>query len=353
MKKVHNTILVLLFLVLSSSLFSQVKFETGTFREIKDKAAKENKIVMVDFFTDWCKWCVELDNFVYTDAKVADFANNNFINWKIDAEKGEGPELNTKYNIPGYPSIVFMKSDGTEIDRIVGYFPAKKFYGIITDYQKGINTMDYLNAKLKENPNDIISNYKMGEKLVDLEKKDEAKPYFSKVIELDNANSSGLLGDAVLMNAFVDGNIEKLKEFPSLYPQSEKVKDSYLMLGEIYYTKLKDNDNAQKTFDAAFDRFGKDDFEVKYGYGQFILTRVAITVTSKDPSKKDLQNALALAENNIQFVKGTIHESSMYYYQASIYNTFGEKEKANDAINKALKIHDKKAFRDLKAKINS
>jgi tetratricopeptide (TPR) repeat protein len=155
------------------------------------------------------------------------------------------------------------------------------------------------------------------------------------------------------MNAFIDGNIEKLKEFSSLYPQSEKMKDSYLMLGEIYYTKLKDNDNAQKTFDAAFEKFGKEDFEVKYAYGQFILTRVAMTVTSKDSSKEELQNALALAENNIHYVKGTIHESSMYYYQASIYNTFGEKEKANESIDKALKIHDKKPFRELKKKINS
>ncbi|HEY5536828.1 MAG TPA: thioredoxin fold domain-containing protein [Ignavibacteria bacterium] len=353
MKNISKLIFVSLFLFLSSNLFSQVKFETGSFQEMKDKAAKENKIIMVDFFTDWCKWCVELDNFVYTDPQVAGFANNNFISWKIDAEKGEGVELAKTYNIPSYPSIIFMKSDGTEIDRIVGYFPAKKFYGIITDYQKGINTMDYLKTKLKENPNDITSNFKMGEKLVDLENKDEAKPYIAKVIELDNTNSSGYLDAAVLLKAYIDDDTEKLKEFPSLYPNSEKVKDSYLMLGEIYYTKLTDNEKAQKTFDEAFEKFGKEDFEVKYAYGQFILNQVATIVTSKDPSNDALKEALLLSENNIHYVIGTIHEASMYYYQASVYKTFGEKEKANDAIDKALKIHDRKSFRDLKTKINS
>jgi len=122
MKKHIYTFLVILIVVSFSTSNAQVKFEEGTFSQMLEKAKSENKILMVDFFTDWCKWCVELDLKVYSDAEVALFTNNNFINFKIDAEKGEGVGLKEKYQIPGYPTIVFLKNDGTEVDRIVGYF---------------------------------------------------------------------------------------------------------------------------------------------------------------------------------------------------------------------------------------
>ena len=46
-----------------------------------------NKMILVDFETDWCVWCDRLDSDTYTDPRVIDFAKNNLISKKIDAEK--------------------------------------------------------------------------------------------------------------------------------------------------------------------------------------------------------------------------------------------------------------------------
>jgi thiol-disulfide isomerase/thioredoxin len=352
MKKQIYSILILLIVVSFSTSNAQVKFEEGTFSQMLEKAKSENKILMVDFFTDWCKWCVELDLKVYSDAEVALFANNNFINFKIDAEKGEGVGLKEKYQIPGYPTIVFLKNDETEVDRIVGYFPVKKFLQIIKDYNAGINTMDFLNAKLKEDPNDIISNYKLGEKLIDLEKKDEAKLYFQKIIENDPENKSGYLDDAELYIAYIEGSKENIKQFSVKYPESDRIKDSYLFLAELYYSKDKDYDSAEKTYETAFGKYGNNDEEIGYAYGQYLLFRIYEITSAKETTNEKYTFCLTLCEKCLNYVKGSINEASVYYYQATIYNKLGNKEKANEAIDKAIKIHNKKAFRDLKEKIN-
>ena len=353
MKKLINSLIVVFLLFTFTGLKAQVSFQSGTFQQMLEKAKTENKILMVDFFTDWCKWCVELEMKVYSDPQVASYANTNFINYKIDAEKGEGIELAKKYKIPGYPTIVFLKSDGSEVDRIVGYFHSDKFLAIIKDYNSGKNTFDFLNAKLKEDPNDLISNFKYGEKLIDLEKKDEARPYFKRIIDNDPNNTSGYLDDAFLYIAYIDGDYETIKKFEEKFPQSDRIKDSYLFLAEIYYTKNKDYDNAENIYTKAFEKFGKDDRDVSEAYGQFLLDRIYSTSMTKTSNADDWKAGLALCEKCLPYVTGSINEASVYYIQASLYNNLGDKEKANDAINKAIKIHDKKAFRDLQTKINS
>jgi tetratricopeptide (TPR) repeat protein len=353
MKKKINLIIILSLIITFSALKAQVNFQEGTFQQMVEKAKSENKILMVDFFTDWCKWCVELDIKVYSDPQVAAFANKNFISYKIDAEKGEGPVLKDKYTVPGYPTILFLKDDGVEVDRIVGYFHADKFLRIIKDYNAGINTFDFLKAKLKENPNDITSNYKIGEKLVDLESKDEAKPYFQKITEVDPDNTSGYLDDATLYIAYINGDNESIKKFEDQFPKSDRIKDSYLFLAEVYSTKYKDYDNAEKTYAKAFEKYGKDDKDVGEAYGQYLLDRIYATAMIKDATSENLKTGLELCEKCLIYVKGSIHEASVYYCEATIYNNLGDKDKANEAIDKAIKIHNKKAFRDLKEKINA
>lgn len=110
--------------------------ETKETREVKkvvwltdfDKAAKEaaktKKPIMIDFYADWCGWCVKLDKEVYTNGKVIE-ASKKFVNVKIDTDKSES--IARKYGIRGLPTILFLSSDSKEVSRVVGYRPADEF----------------------------------------------------------------------------------------------------------------------------------------------------------------------------------------------------------------------------------
>jgi len=97
-----------------------IKFRSGTFSANMDKAKTENKPVFLDFYTTWCAPCKYLDQDVFSHRSVYEVYNDNFINLKINAEKGEGPKLKDKYFVSAYPTLIFLDSQGNEIERSVG-----------------------------------------------------------------------------------------------------------------------------------------------------------------------------------------------------------------------------------------
>ena len=86
------------------------------------------------------------------------------INLKIDAEKGEGIELAEKYNIRGFPTIVFTNNRGDEIDRIVGYKDPDQFFSELSRIKSGRNTLPTLLIDFQTNPNNFSTLFKLTKK---------------------------------------------------------------------------------------------------------------------------------------------------------------------------------------------
>jgi thiol-disulfide isomerase/thioredoxin len=83
-----------------------------TFASILAKAKTEKKLVFMDAYASWCGPCKLMEKNVFTDKNVADFYNKNFINVRIDMEKGEGKELAMKYGVRSYPTFLFLNAEG-------------------------------------------------------------------------------------------------------------------------------------------------------------------------------------------------------------------------------------------------
>jgi thioredoxin-related protein len=331
---------------------NEIEFSQGTYNDVLTKAKNENKILMIDFMTDWCKWCVELDKKVYTNSEVAAFANKHQVNWKIDAEKGEGPDLAKKFNVSGYPTIVFVNGNGEEIDRIVGYLPAKGFLAAITDFNAGKNTMGYFKAILEKDPSDPVANYKIGKKYFEYGDKESAKPYFDKVLTSDPANKSGFTDDASLMIAQMSEKPEQVEAFIVTFPDSDQMKLAYLALAEVAYQSMNDMAKAQSGYDKVFTLYGKNDEEVNQSYSQFLIAQLYLLSKNKTNPEADLKKGLVTAGECLEYVRGSVNEASVYYYISEIYNQLGEKQNANDAIDNAIKINPTKNFQKQKEKIN-
>jgi thiol-disulfide isomerase/thioredoxin len=120
-----NIIIILAAIFMNGNLFSQgIKFEHGTFDEAMAKAQKENKLVFIDCYTTWCAPCKRLSKNVFTQKKVGDFFNKNFINVKLDCEKGEGLALASKYGVSVYPTLLFIDADGYLENKLLGAMQA-------------------------------------------------------------------------------------------------------------------------------------------------------------------------------------------------------------------------------------
>lgn len=119
---VKRSAYALLFLLAATALHAEgVVFFDGTWEQVLAKAAKENKYIMVDAYTEWCGWCKVMDRETFPDPEVGAVVNENFIPVKIDFEKGIGIDLGMKFRVSGYPTTLFFNPQGQVVHYVVGY----------------------------------------------------------------------------------------------------------------------------------------------------------------------------------------------------------------------------------------
>jgi thioredoxin-related protein len=128
-------ILSAFFIILSVLSFAQegIKFETSDFKTILAKAKKENKLIFLDAYTTWCGPCKLMAKNIFTLKTVGDHYNANFVNAKIDMEKGEGIDIAKKYDVKVFPTYLFIDGNGELVHRTVGYVPEKEFIQFAKD----------------------------------------------------------------------------------------------------------------------------------------------------------------------------------------------------------------------------
>jgi thiol-disulfide isomerase/thioredoxin len=90
----------------------------GDYASALAAAKKDRKRVFVDFATTWCGPCKMMDQWVYTAADVVGAATG-VVCVKLDGDQER--ELVKKFGIAGYPTMLLLEADGTEVRRLVGY----------------------------------------------------------------------------------------------------------------------------------------------------------------------------------------------------------------------------------------
>ena len=113
--------------------------ENEPWKEIIALAQKENKLIFMDCYTNWCGPCKALSKNVFTQKKVGDFFNPQFINVKYDMEKGDGKVLQERYKsyIVGYPTLLLIDKNGKVLQQMAGYQDADKLIQGIRKAAKG------------------------------------------------------------------------------------------------------------------------------------------------------------------------------------------------------------------------
>lgn len=98
---------------------------------LKEAKASGRK-VLVDFSgSDWCGWCIKLEQEVFSKSEFKDFAKNNLVLVLIDfpRNKNQSSELKTannklaqQYGVSGFPTVLLLDADGKILLK-TGYRP--------------------------------------------------------------------------------------------------------------------------------------------------------------------------------------------------------------------------------------
>lgn len=137
-----------------------------SYKEGKAKALKEKKYLVVDFYTNWCKWCKVMEEKTYANQEVLKVIHKHFVLAKVDADKVENileynnknyslGEFLTALNVTGFPSTAFFDPKGNIITLVPGMIPANIFVSILhyirqECYQQQISFQEYQEKKMKQ-----------------------------------------------------------------------------------------------------------------------------------------------------------------------------------------------------------
>jgi thioredoxin-related protein len=100
-------------------------------------AGRTGRPVIVDVYTDWCGWCRRMDNEVYARPEVSEYLEKHFVTIRLNAESNEpttwqgttrtAKALAAKFDVSGYPTTIFLTSEGEHLANAPGYIKADRF----------------------------------------------------------------------------------------------------------------------------------------------------------------------------------------------------------------------------------
>ena len=200
-----------------------IAFEHGSFDEIKAKALKENKLIFIDAYTTWCGPCKQMAKNVFTNDEVADHYNKNFVNAKIDMEKGEGIEIAKKFQVQCYPNLLFVDGNGNLVHRIAGSMTAKDFIALAEDAKIPEKQFSYYSKNYESNKSNtaFLLKYIEAREATCLQSDEIVKDYFLQQKESDLTNKANW--DMILNQV----NNADSKEFNYLITNRKKYSDLY------------------------------------------------------------------------------------------------------------------------------
>jgi protein disulfide-isomerase len=100
------------------------------FEKAKEEAAERNVPILVDFSgSDWCGWCIRLDNEVFSQPEFKAYAKDNLVLFLADFPNGkpqsdeikaQNEKLSNQYGVSGFPTVLLLSADGSVINK-TGY----------------------------------------------------------------------------------------------------------------------------------------------------------------------------------------------------------------------------------------
>ncbi len=126
--KLYLPIFILSFCVITNVFSQGIQFQDITLVQAMEKGTKENKFIFIDCYTSWCGPCKVLSKNVFPNDTVGELFNKNFVSLKVDMESDRSSEINTKYVITSFPTLLFVEPvNGDIVYKVIGAEPGTQW----------------------------------------------------------------------------------------------------------------------------------------------------------------------------------------------------------------------------------
>ena len=178
-----KTVLIIIGLLFSSCVWSQsTVFCDMSLKNALTLAGKENKPILLFFYTKWCSSCKDLIREVGQNKELTETIKNNFIAIHFDAEIGEGREIFAQYSLrKSYPTSLVLAKTGHVIDYLCGW-GLKEYLAFLNDAKDRKNTLSQLLSQYKNDQTNAKLAIKIAQKYASQSNYEKAIWYMTKAL---------------------------------------------------------------------------------------------------------------------------------------------------------------------------
>lgn len=122
------------------------------YHKAQEEAKAGHKLLLLNFTgSDWCGWCIRLDQDVFSKSDFKDFASKNLVLLELDFPRPGGSraqaqtaelkkqnlDLARQYNVFGFPTLIVLDGNGQKLWQYEGYLPGTELIAQLEKLHKG------------------------------------------------------------------------------------------------------------------------------------------------------------------------------------------------------------------------
>ena len=122
------------------------------YHKAQDQAKASHKLLLLNFTgSDWCGWCIRLDQDVFSQSDFKDYASKNLVLIELDFPRPGGSraqaqtaelqkqnlELARQYNVHGFPTLIVLDGNGQKLWQYEGYLRGADLIAQLEKLHKG------------------------------------------------------------------------------------------------------------------------------------------------------------------------------------------------------------------------
>jgi len=220
-----------------------INWRRGDLRGARAQAQRAGRGLVVYMATTWCGPCKRLDRDTFPTKAVIKAFNNHWLSIKLDGDSPAGQRFRKHYRVNSYPTFLFFKPDGKEIDRAFGFHNTQQLVRVMANMRHDRNTVGDLRRRVAKGPPTPALLHKLGQQLALRGEGEEATQVLERVPHVDPDDKSGMASQALytigryvhmLRSRDLNAAAKAFERAATRYPKSHAGRSSALELASIH-----------------------------------------------------------------------------------------------------------------------
>lgn len=153
------TVLAHLSIFGSSPAYSTITTLEGDFQTALNEASKNGKLLLVDFYANWCTPCKWMEKTTFSNPNLKGVLSENYVVYKANIDDPNGYKAKEQFDIKVLPTILIFNTKGELQERIEETMSSEELMPILEFHNNPANTLKIIHS-VNKSPSEIAQEEK-------------------------------------------------------------------------------------------------------------------------------------------------------------------------------------------------